>query len=119
MVVTKKRQIVRSELKRANILAIHDRRWRRGIAAKPFNEGVDFIATEFACRCQFVTSDPMRPCSLLQNEGGEMYFLDAAEILQRLKLGVNGVAKCYSQLVTACCAFHIILAEIADYAKND
>ena len=48
-----------------------------------------------------------------------MYFLDAAEILQRLKLGVNGIAKRYSQLVAACRAFHIILAEIADYAKND
>ena len=48
-----------------------------------------------------------------------MYFFDAAKILQRLKLGVDRVTKRYSQLLTACRAFHIILAEIADYAKND
>ena len=48
-----------------------------------------------------------------------MYFLDTAEILQRLEFGVDGFAKRHGKLVSACCAFHIFLSEITDHTEND
>ena len=93
--------VVRAELERPYVVAFHDRGRGRALTAKSLDQGVDFITAEFAGRCHVSTSVPISappartlfPLPLLQHEGSEMNFLDAAEILQQLELHVDGVTQ--------------------------